>query len=313
MLASNNRTKTRQSSRVEGFADAARFARRAAPEFFRRYRDERRRPVTPAPFLPDPKKWPEHGLHAAWLGHSTVLLKIDGFTVLTDPVLSERCGVRMGPVTVGLKRLVAPALRRIELPHIDLILLSHAHFDHFDLATLRSLERSGASVVTAKHTSDLLRVRRYKMVREIGWGERTRVGPASILGIRVNHWGARMRTDVHRGYNGYLLETKPYRVVFGGDTAATDSFRAVRSSRPVDLAILPIGAYDPWIHVHCTPEQAWQMGVDCSADFLMPVHHQTFRLSREPYFEPVERFVESAGSHPERVVTTRIGQQWSRD
>src|SRR5215469_976777 len=120
--------------------------------------------VAPTPFVPHPKRWPDRGLHAAWLGHSTVLLKIDGFTILTDPVRSTRCGVRMGPVTLGLRRMVAPALLRSQLPHIDLILLSHAHFDHFDLATLRGLERSGTSVVTASNTSDLLRVRRYKNV-----------------------------------------------------------------------------------------------------------------------------------------------------
>jgi L-ascorbate metabolism protein UlaG (beta-lactamase superfamily) len=268
--------------------------------------------MAPAPFVPHPKKWPDEGLHAAWLGHSTVLLKLDGFTILTDPVLGNRCGVRMGPVTVGLKRMVAPALLRSQLPHIDLILLSHAHFDHFDLATLRSLERSGAMVVTASNTSDLLRTTRYKSVQEVGWGERVRVGPLSILGLRVKHWGARMRTDTYRGFNGYLIESKKHRVVFGGDTAFTDTFHAARGARPVDLAILPIGAYDPWIHVHCSPEQAWRMGADCGAEFLMPVHHQTFRLSREPYYEPVERFIAAAGSRPERVVTTRIGQEWSQ-
>ena len=121
-------------------------------------------------------------------------------------------------------------MTRAQLPHIDLILLSHAHFDHFDLATLRSLERAGTAVVTAKYTSDLLRVRRYQSVQEVGWGERVRVGPLSILGIRVKHWGARMRSDVHRGYNGYLIETARHRVVFGGDTALTDSFKAVRAN-----------------------------------------------------------------------------------
>jgi L-ascorbate metabolism protein UlaG (beta-lactamase superfamily) len=307
-----DRSTPARKSRLVQLARAASFAGAAAPEFVRRYQSDRRRALAPAPFAPNPKNWPEHGLHAAWLGHSTVLLKLDGFTILTDPVLGERCGVRMGPVTVGLKRLVAPALRRPELPHIDLILLSHAHFDHFDLATLRALERSGATVVTAKNTSDLLRVRRYKAVHELGWGERLRIGPASILGIQVAHWGARLRSDVHRGYNGYLIETKRHRVVFGGDTALTDSFRAVRSSRPVDLAILPIGAYDPWIRVHCNPEQAFRMGADCGAECLLPVHHQTFRLSREPYFEPVERFLEAAGRHAERVITTRIGQEWSQ-
>jgi L-ascorbate metabolism protein UlaG (beta-lactamase superfamily) len=274
-------------------------------------RRKRKLPMAAAPFVPHPKKWPDQGLHAAWLGHSTVLLKLDGFTILTDPILGARCGVRMGPVTVGLKRMVAPALVRSQLPPIDLILLSHAHFDHFDLATLRSLERSGAAVVTARNTSDLLRTKRYKSVQEIGWGESVRVGPLTILGLPVKHWGARMRTDTHRGFNGYLIESQHHRVVFGGDTAYTDTFRALRGSRPVDLAILPIGAYDPWIHVHCSPEQAWRMGADCGADYLLPVHHQTFRLSREPYYEPVERFVASAGTRPERVVVTRIGQEWS--
>jgi L-ascorbate metabolism protein UlaG (beta-lactamase superfamily) len=302
-----------RKSRLVQLAGVARFASAAAPQFVRRVQDDRRRKVTPAPFSPHPKSWPDHGLHAAWLGHSTVLLKLDGFTILTDPVLGERCGVRMGPVTVGLKRLVAAAVSRHELLHIDLILLSHAHFDHFDLATLRALENSGTRVVTAKSTSDLLRVKRYQSVHELGWDQRVRIGPASILGIQVSHWGARLHSDVHRGYNGYLIEIGRHRVVFGGDTALTDSFRSIRGSRPVDLAIMPIGAYDPWIRVHCNPEQAWRMGADCGAEHLLPVHHQTFRLSREPYFEPVERFLEAAGSHPDRVVTTRIGHEWSRD
>ncbi len=303
---------TRRAKLVQ-LADAARFARGAAPQFFRGIQNERKRPVGPAPFVPHPQKWPDKGLHAAWLGHSSVLLKIDGFTILTDPVLGNRCGVRVGPMTVGLKRMVAPALLWPQLPHIDLIVLSHAHFDHFDLPTLRRLEHSGTAVVTASNTSDLLRVRRYASVRELGWGERARVGPLSILGFEVRHWGARLRSDTHRGYNGYLLETGRHRVVFGGDTAYTDSFRVARSSRQVDLAIMPIGAYNPWIHAHCNPEQAWRMGADCGAEYLLPVHHQTFRLSREPFFEPVERFMEAAGSRPERVVTTRIGHEGSQD
>src|SRR6202023_2694499 len=146
---------------------------------------------------------------------------------------SERCGVRMGPVTVGLKRMVAPALLRQQLPHIDLILLSHAHFDHFDLATLRGLERSGAAVVTASNTSDLLRTRRYKSVQEIGWGERTRVGPVAILGLQVNHWGARMRTDTYRGFNGYVIEAGRYRILLRGDIALTASFRQSRAAKPL--------------------------------------------------------------------------------
>src|SRR5580700_8308935 len=95
-----NQNKTRQ------WAGAARYARKAAPEYFKRYREERRCAIPAAPFTPRPKRWADTGLHAAWLGHSTVLLKIDGFTILTDPILGARCGVRMGPVTLGIRRLV---------------------------------------------------------------------------------------------------------------------------------------------------------------------------------------------------------------
>jgi L-ascorbate metabolism protein UlaG (beta-lactamase superfamily) len=183
--------------------------------------------------------------------------------------------------------------------------------DHFDIPTLRLLENQRTSVVTAAKTSDLLRPRLYREVREMYWGERARVGAVDIRALEVRHWGARMRTDTYRGYNGYLLEIGRYRILFGGDTAITPAFHAVRCAKPVDLAIMPIGAYNPWIHAHCTPEQAWQMGNDAGAERFIPVHHQTFQLSREPLLEPIERFYAAAGSSPERVVISRMGQEFS--
>ena len=239
-----------------------------------------------------------------------MLLKIDGVTLLTDPVFSARAGIGIGPVTVGLKRLVAPALTMAELPKIDVVLLSHAHMDHFDIRSLRKLENPWTTVVTAARTSDLLRAGRYGAVHEVAWGERVRVGSLEIRAFQVRHWGARMRSDTYRGYNGYTIESGKHRVLFGGDTAMTPLFRELRTSRPYDLAIMPVGAYNPWIHAHCTPEQAWQMAQDAGAEFFLPVHHQTFRLSREPYFEPIERLQESARNHPDRVALHRIGQQF---
>jgi L-ascorbate metabolism protein UlaG (beta-lactamase superfamily) len=214
-------------------------------------------------------------------------------------------------MTLGLKRLVAPALRADQLPPIDLVLLSHAHMDHFDLATLRTLENRATTVVTASKTSDLLRTARYAAVKELGWDQRTRVGNIELRAFEVNHWGARMHGDTYRGYNGYLIEAERYRVLFGGDTAATTAFRALRSSRRIDLAIMPVGAYDPWIRYHCTPEQAWQMGNDAGAEIFLPVHHQTFPLSREPRHEPIERLYRAAGREPERIALQRIGQEIS--
>jgi len=288
----------------------AAWAYRAAPQYWKRCSEDRKRRILPAPYRPDPTNWSDRGLFAAWLGHSTVLLKIDGVTVLTDPVLNPRVGIGLGPVTLGLRRLVEPALIASELPHIDVILLSHAHMDHFDRPTLRRLENRGTTVITAPRTSDLLRVRRYRRVEEIGWGERATAGPLEIRAFQVNHWGARMRSDTYRGYNGYTVEAGRYRLLFGGDTAATTSFRALRRSRPFDLAIMPVGAYDPWIHYHCTPEQAWQMAHDAGCEFFLPVHHQTFALSREPYFQPIERAMAAAGRNPERVAVHRIGQEF---
>ena len=216
--------------RISRVPQTARFIRTAAPAFFREVSNDYARPIVSAALRPHPELWPNQGLHAAWLGHSTVLLKIDGFSILTDPVFSTRIGLRLGPLTLGIKRLVEIALPLSDLPPVDLILLSHAHMDHFDLPTLRRLENPHAQIVTASQTSDLLRVRRYARVHELRWNESVQVGPAKITAFEVAHWGARMRGDIYRGYNGYLVEIGKMRVVFGGDTALTDTFKRLRTA-----------------------------------------------------------------------------------
>jgi L-ascorbate metabolism protein UlaG (beta-lactamase superfamily) len=290
-----------------GLAGLGAFVYGAAPMFWKQYSSEIGRPIAQPMLHPDPKAWPDSGLHACWLGHSTVLIKVEGTTILTDPVFSDRVGLSFGPLTLGLKRLVAPAAPLSRLPKVDLVVLSHAHMDHFDLPSLRALEGRQTSLVTAAKTSDLLRQGRYGAVRELRWNETASAGAARIRAFEVNHWGARMRTDTYRGYNGYVIEVGRYRILFGGDTAMTSGFRALKSSRPFDLAIMPIGAYNPWIHAHCTPEQALQMGNDAGADRFIPVHHQTFQLSREPLLEPIERFYAAAGT--ERVAISHLGQK----
>jgi L-ascorbate metabolism protein UlaG (beta-lactamase superfamily) len=292
-----------------GIGTLAVFAYEMAPAFWRRVSEDMKREVEPAAHRPNIGAWPKQGLHAAWIGHSTVAISIDGFLIVTDPVFSTRIGVNVGPVTVGLKRLVAPANTIAEVPKPDLILLSHAHMDHFDLPSLRKLEDRGTAVITASNTSDLLRVKRYGSVRELRWNETARVGPAEIRAIEVNHWGARMRSDTYRSYNGYVIEAGRYRVLFGGDTAYTESFRQVRTSKAVDLAIMPIGAYDPWIRAHCNPEQALAMANHAGAERVLPVHHRTFELSREPRLEPLERLLNAAGSSADRVVVRDFGQE----
>ncbi|HLX43681.1 MAG TPA: MBL fold metallo-hydrolase [Bryobacteraceae bacterium] len=281
-----------------------------APAFWQRVSADIKRDVEPAPRKPQVAEWPAQGLHATWIGLSTVMLSIDGFRILTDPVFSTRIGISLGIVTLGLKRLIAPAAPLADLPRPDLILLSHAHMDHFDIPSLRTLEHPQTTVVTATNTSDLLRPKRYASVQELRWNERAQVGPASIRAFQVNHWGARMRNDTYRSYNGYLIESGRYRVVFGGDTAYTENFRFIRTSKPVDLAIMPIGAYDPWIRAHCNPEQAMAMANHAGGEHILPIHHRTFDLSREPRTEPLERLLAAAGPSPDRVIIRDFGQEF---
>jgi L-ascorbate metabolism protein UlaG (beta-lactamase superfamily) len=271
--------------------------------------DEWRGLAPAAPLRPDVSGWDQLGdgeLAAAWLGHATMLLRIGGMTVLTDPVLSDRIGLGFGVLTAGPQRHVAPALSIGELPAIDLILISHAHFDHLDRPTLARLNKS-APVVTASRTSDLISDLGYRHVRELRWGESCRLGALTIRAHRVRHWGARTFYDTYRGYNSYVLESSRSRVLFGGDTAYQDDFRMLAA---VDMAMLGIGAYNPWVQSHATPEQAWAMANDARADWVVPMHHSTFKLSYEPVAEPLERILTAAGSRSDRIAIQRIGQTW---
>jgi L-ascorbate metabolism protein UlaG (beta-lactamase superfamily) len=239
---------------------------------------------------------------------------MNGFHVITDPVLSTRAGLHLGPVTVGIKRLVAPPMTVEELPPIDLILLSHAHMDHFDIRSLRALENKGTHVVTAPHTSEFLRIANYRSVQEVGWNAKVQAGEATVTGLEVKHWGARYRTDTHRGYNGYVVRVGKHQILFAGDTASTHAFRKLPGWVKPELAIFPIGAYNPWIRNHCNPEQAWHMANDARAHVVLPVHHQTFVLGREPLTEPIERLCGAAGSSEhDRVGWRSIGEtyHWS--
>lgn len=272
---------------------------------------ESRRPLLPPAARPDPKPWSDARLTAAWLGHATVLINFFGFNIITDPVLFPRIGLRLPGLTIGPRRLTAPALEVSALPRIDLVLLSHAHFDHFDLRTLHRLPHR-ASVVTAARTSDLLRWTRFRAITELRWNETTEItndrGALRVRAFQVRHWGARLRTDNYRGYNGYVLERNGHAIIFGGDTAMTDHFAALRTRRPFDLAIMAIGAYDPWIRSHCTPEEAVRMAEAAGAEHILPVHHQTFKLSVEPFREPIERFEAALQRTPERIALRGIGE-----
>jgi len=293
---------TLRSARVRGWL----------AHLWREWTIENWRPIAPAFTKPDPLKWNDHQVTAAWIGHATVLINFFGINILTDPVLFPRIGIRLPGFTIGPKRLTAPALQFHELPRVDLILLSHAHFDHFDLRTLHRFGED-THVITAPKTADLLRWTRFRDITELRWGEtkvlnidKQTTSDIAVSAFQVRHWGARKQRDDYRGYNGYVMERKGRRILFAGDTAMTDTFASLR--QPIDLAIMSIGAYNPWIRSHCTPEQAVEMATAAGTRFILPVHHQTFRLSFEPLREPIERFQVALGETPERIALREIGE-----
>jgi L-ascorbate metabolism protein UlaG (beta-lactamase superfamily) len=164
----------------------------------------------------------------------------------------------------------------------------------------------------AKATSDLLPRGYYSSVTELGWNESATIatprGEVLVRAIEVKHWGARLQRDTYRGYNGFILEREGRRLLIGGDTASTPLFQGHRRFGPFDAAIMPIGAYDPWIRNHCTPEQAVTMADAARARLFIPIHHQSFRLSREPVNEPIERAQSALAAEADRLALRAIGE-----
>jgi L-ascorbate metabolism protein UlaG (beta-lactamase superfamily) len=279
-----------------------------AARLFRRLAADSVRSVAPAPVKPNPAKWQENQITFAWLGHTTVLINFYGVRILTDPVLGARVGISTGLGTVGLKRLIAPALTVNELPPIDVVLLSHAHYDHFDTPTLSKLSRE-TWVATPTGTADLLDGT--QNVNELAWGQsatfRGKQGELQVQAIEVKHWGERWPSHKARGYNGYILRREGRAIVFGGDTARTDAFKSLQANGPYAAAIMPIGAYRPWIWHHCSPEEALEMANMARANYILPVHHQTFKLSEEPALEPIQRLTAALHNEPERLAWREIG------
>lgn len=260
-------------------------------------------------FKPTPETWSSNRITAAWLGHSTVLLNFYGVNILTDPVLFKRIGADALVGTIGPKRLISAPLKPAQLPNIDLVLLSHAHMDHMDMASLRALPGTPRSV-TAHDTADLLHETKLRDTKSLRWGEHaiisTSNGDIAVSAFEVNHWGARWKVDRYRGYNGYILEREGKKLIFGGDTAWTSSFGSLRAHGPFEAAIMPIGAYQPWIRSHCTPEQAVRMANAAGAKKFFPIHFKTFPFGREGVVEPMERL--EAAVEKERIAVREVGE-----
>ena len=277
--------------------------------FFDRLTD---RAATPP--APDLRDWSAYRVGVCWIGHATMLVRVAGLTVLTDPVFSSRVGLGWGLGTLGPARFVRPACDVDALPAVDVVLLSHAHFDHLDRPSLARLSRA-STVVCAKGTRDLVDDFGFRRVVELDANQATTIEANGrslrVTAVPVRHWGARTVLDTNRSYCAYLLESDDARVLYGADTAFQEYWKSIGAGGGVDLAIVGIGAYDPWIGGHANPEQAWEMATaHAGARRVAPMHHSTFKLSNEPMADPMRRLLAAAGGRSGDVVCRSIGDVW---
>jgi L-ascorbate metabolism protein UlaG (beta-lactamase superfamily) len=256
-----------------------------------------------------PLSWPNDELTIANLGHSTLLMNFFGVRVISDPALFERVGLRLGPFgTIGPHRLVPAPLSAKQLQPLDVILVTHAHMDHLDLKSLQSLPKTSV-VIACSGCAALISPLGYPDVRELNWGERTSVNGLTVIAMGANHWGKRWPGGRTYGFNSYLLEKNGRRMLLACDSAMTNLLESLHHNPP-DVAAFSIGAYNPWIWNHANPEQVWTMFVQTGARYLIPIHWGTFRLSKEPIDEPMQRLIRAAGTEADHIVLREIGIPW---
>lgn len=236
-------------------------------------------------------------LGVTFIGHASFFVQIGGRSVLIDPNFARWLFV--------LKRLRRPGLRVRDLPPIDLVLVTHAHFDHLHRPSLRAivqnnLRTSGVApaIIVPTHVSDLVADLGFSEIIELDWWKTSCDGDLSVTHVPSRHWGARILKDSHRGYGGYVLQTGKHSVYHAGDTAYFAGFREIGRRLSPELALLPIGAYNPpqFRNVHANPADATRAFLDLKARWMVPMHYGTFRLSHEPIDEPLQLLDEEARS-----------------
>ena len=253
----------------------------------------------------------ERQLGLTFIGHSGFLIQIGGRNLVIDPNFARWL--------ILLKRQRRPGLRLRDLPPIDYVLVSHAHFDHLHRPSLRAIARltrwrSGQApqIFVPKNVKDIVVRLGFSRIHEVEWWQEFQDGKLSITHTPAQHWGARMLRDFHRGFGGYVVRTPQHSLYHAGDTAYFNGFREIGRRLSPELALLPIGAYHPphYRNVHTSPEDAMQAFLDLGSCWMVPMHYGTFRLSYEPMEEPVQRLraAAAAAGVTERVLVLEEGR-----
>mgnify|MGYP001189000317 FL=1 len=222
-----------------------------------------------------------------WIGHASFLIQTPEHSVLIDPNWAKWLKV--------IKRIKHPGIELHDLPAIDLVLVTHAHFDHLDRRSLRAVARD-QPIAVPEHVGNLVHDLGFDRVHELKHWDSFQLGSLKVTLTPARHWGARVLHDSHRGFGGFLIEYAGRSVLHCGDTAYFDGFKEIGERANVEIALLPIGAYEAPTKrdVHMNPEQALQAFLELRASTMIPMHFGTFRLSYEPLHEPPQRLLEKA-------------------
>ncbi|HSY34311.1 MAG TPA: MBL fold metallo-hydrolase [Acidobacteriaceae bacterium] len=263
-------------------------------QLWRLVRESHAQPLKGEPRKPAALGVGEQGV--TFIGHSSFLVQMKGLGVLIDPVFAMRL--------ILLRRQRRAGVRVKDLPAIDVVLLTHAHMDHLNRPSLRAVVkemrrrgRRAPVAIVPNGVGDLVADLGFSSVQALRWWESAEVEGLKVTATPARHWGARMFSDTHRGFGGYVLEAEGAESVYhSGDTAYFGGFAEIgRRLRP-KIALLPIGAYfpDSYRSVHTSPEEALRAFLDVGAETMVPMHYNTFRLGREPMEEPLARLLTAA-------------------
>ena len=251
--------------------------------------------------------------YIAWIGHATYLIKLGNTTLITDPVFSKNAG----PLIFGPKRFTDPALKLNEIPKTDIFLLTHNHYDHQDMSTIRRFPFKDAKVLVPLKLGKYFK--NYKDVNEMDWYDEIKINDhLKITFLPAVHWSKRSLTDTNKTlWGNFLIQYKDKKILFACDTGYGNIYKEIGEKYgPIDITMINIGAYDfrPMFDksiYHTTPEEALNVAKDLKSKKVLGMHWGTFVLSLEPIMEPPIRFKENAdkfGFKKEDAITFKIGE-----